>query len=231
MTHGLASIFVNNQRVEDLDNPELTIRDIIEAYGRDPERCIVYRLESDEESQGDRVDLNERVDLAAIRGALYLRCESRRTEATAPSPPAVSAEVGDEEELMEFEQVPEYEDTLGGTHTAQKDEVPQGERLSPETGKAHSGGDPSGHQSHELEPEQRWNAEQAESIEPAQSKPSALGSEIFEEEAPKTPTPPRRSVGTGRARASTSASPATSTRTSPARRKNNKDEAGRRSAP
>ncbi len=132
MTHGLASIFVNNQRVEDLDNPELRIRDIIEAYGRDPERCIVYRLDSEEESAGDPVALNDRVDLSEIRGALFLRCETRRTEAIAPSPEGA----GDEEELMEFESVPEYEGPLEeqDSQASAKDEVTKEELLSPTTG-------------------------------------------------------------------------------------------------
>ena len=229
MTHGLASIFVNNQRVEDLDNPELRIRDIIQAYGRDPERCIVYRLESEDESAGDRVDLNERVDLSEIQGALYLRCETRRTEAMAPSPEGVAAEAGDEE-LMEFEQVPEYEGTLDPPSALdQQDEVPQEELLSPSVGETHAEGDPSGHQFYEREPGPQWNASEKESVKPANEKPSALGSEIRNPPEGSTRPQPRRGGRARRARASDTKPSPTPTRTSPARRKNKEGAAGRRS--
>lgn len=229
MTHGLASIFVNNQRVEDLDNPELRIRDIIEAYGRDPERCIVYRLESEEEAAGDRVDLNERVDLAAIRGALYLRCETRRSEVVAPSPEGAAALAGDEEELMEFESIPEYEGAPGDqeSQVGQKDEVPKEELLSPTAGGVHAEGDPSGHQYYDREAEPRWNSREQESVEPAKNEPSALGSEL------RNPNPsnrqPRRGARSRRGRESESTSSMPSTRTSPARRKKKQDTAERRS--
>ncbi|HEX9816384.1 MAG TPA: hypothetical protein VGB18_05345 [Candidatus Thermoplasmatota archaeon] len=221
MTHGLANIFVNNQRVEDLDNPQLRIRDIIEAYGRNPDRCIVYRLASEDEGAGDRVDLNDRVDLAHIRGALYLRCETRRTEVHAPSPGGATAIATGEEELMEFEQIPEYEgaEEEPQAAVAPNDEVPREELLSPTTGGEHAQGDPSGQKYSDREPEPRGTSGEQEPIAHAANAPSALGSE--RNPPAESERPPRRPAASRRGRGFESTQSTTPTRTSSARRTNN----------
>ena len=86
MTHGLATVFVNNQRVEDFDEPTLTVRDLVRAYGRDPQRSIVYRLDSLDDPEGEPLALDDVLDLAQESAPLLLRCETKRTEAMAPSP-------------------------------------------------------------------------------------------------------------------------------------------------
>jgi Prokaryotic E2 family E len=74
MAEHLAPVFVNKKPVKELDDPKPTVFEVIKKSGRDPEKCDVFLLKSEDDEEGQRIELTAVLDRTISDKPIFLRC-------------------------------------------------------------------------------------------------------------------------------------------------------------